>query len=196
MMEAFRQNLVRVQPGDAEEGEAIRKGPIEKGGLLDRQSKLRLQLHVPDAPAEGSRALTYLFDRSPLGHLPLNVLAPNLRDRREPLAGQQVDERSLAAAGSTRDHLPLRLAPEGGGQKIGVQLRSSKAVLGMIKHVAIPSPAYKTEGARCSRQQRLLSIPRSVPQAHDLTACIILDKWRLGKPSRQSQSRDMDGTLA
>lgn len=30
MMEAFRQDLVRVQSSDAEIGEAIGKGPVEK----------------------------------------------------------------------------------------------------------------------------------------------------------------------
>jgi hypothetical protein len=112
MVEAFCQELVRVQSIDSVEVEGIWQGSVEKDDIGRSQSMLNSHLHVCQNGFQSGPILKYLIQRSPFGHLSLNVLSRNLRNRLEPFIGQQIDQGCLARAGGTRYHMPVGLDPE------------------------------------------------------------------------------------
>jgi hypothetical protein len=112
MVEAFCQDLIRVQSIDSVPRQGTWKGSIEKENLIRSQSTLNAQLPAFYVALQGGPIGENGVDRSSFSYLPLNDLSRSLRNRLEPLIGQLIDQGCLTAAGRSGDHMPIRLDRE------------------------------------------------------------------------------------
>ncbi len=87
MVEAFWQNLIRVQSKDSVPREGTWNGSIEKEDIIRSQAMLDFQLHVFYGNLYGGHVFPNLIDRTPLDHLSLYVFSPSLWNRQEPSIG-------------------------------------------------------------------------------------------------------------
>jgi hypothetical protein len=144
MSKAVCQELVRVRSKDPAIGKVIWNGPIEKDNVSRPQSALDSKLHVYQTALEGGPTPANLVDRAPFGHLSLNVQSRSLRNRLEPLVGQQLNQGCFATGGRTRYHMPVCLDPEGSRQKLWVKRCASEIVSRPTDH--FPTLEFRSNG--------------------------------------------------
>ena len=90
MAEAVWQELIWVEPEQSPEPKGVWQGSVEKDNVRRSQSKLGSLRHLCHSAFVG-RAPKDLIERSPSGHLSLNVLSRPFWERLEPSDSQLID---------------------------------------------------------------------------------------------------------